>query len=287
MRHVFVNGEQVLKDGEHTGATPGRVVRGPGYQMRAFESQYAEPVSQLLWLGDALTYEGDYQNFNFKKQHIPDLIRMATDRRLHQYLQETTQVWAGVHAWRVLGQLQAVEAADALTQLFNSFDEMVVSELPVVYTMIGMPAIPALTTYLTDEAKFPIGRGMAVACLRMMGEQLGNDVYDLVESIFVEQLKKHEANDSLLNGFLVEALNGMESDLAVPVIVEAEDAGHVMAFGAADDEDSEDEELRSRRFDGMPIQMSRKPKKAAANKKAKRKQAAKSRKQNRKGRKGR
>ena len=32
MLHVFVNGEQVLKDGEHTGATPGRVVRGPGYK---------------------------------------------------------------------------------------------------------------------------------------------------------------------------------------------------------------------------------------------------------------
>ncbi|MCH8867043.1 MAG: D-aminoacylase [Proteobacteria bacterium] len=31
MVHVFVNGEQVLKDGEHTGAMPGRVVRGPGY----------------------------------------------------------------------------------------------------------------------------------------------------------------------------------------------------------------------------------------------------------------
>ena len=30
--HVFVNGTQVLKDGEHTGAKPGRVVRGPGYQ---------------------------------------------------------------------------------------------------------------------------------------------------------------------------------------------------------------------------------------------------------------
>jgi N-acyl-D-amino-acid deacylase len=30
MRHVFVNGVQVLKDGEHTGATPGRFVRGPG-----------------------------------------------------------------------------------------------------------------------------------------------------------------------------------------------------------------------------------------------------------------
>lgn len=32
MLHVFVNGSQVLKDGEHTGALPGRVVRGPGYK---------------------------------------------------------------------------------------------------------------------------------------------------------------------------------------------------------------------------------------------------------------
>jgi N-acyl-D-amino-acid deacylase len=31
MVHVFVNGVQVLKDGEHTGAKPGRVVRGPGW----------------------------------------------------------------------------------------------------------------------------------------------------------------------------------------------------------------------------------------------------------------
>jgi len=30
--HVFVNGTQVLKDGEHTGAKPGRVVRGPGWK---------------------------------------------------------------------------------------------------------------------------------------------------------------------------------------------------------------------------------------------------------------
>jgi N-acyl-D-amino-acid deacylase len=29
---VFVNGEQVLKDGEHTGAKPGRFVKGPGYK---------------------------------------------------------------------------------------------------------------------------------------------------------------------------------------------------------------------------------------------------------------
>ena len=30
MKHIFVNGVQVLKDGEHTGATPGRALWGPG-----------------------------------------------------------------------------------------------------------------------------------------------------------------------------------------------------------------------------------------------------------------
>ena len=34
VRHVFVNGVQVLSDGRHTGATPGRVVRGPGWRGR-------------------------------------------------------------------------------------------------------------------------------------------------------------------------------------------------------------------------------------------------------------
>lgn len=32
VEHVFVNGEQVLENGNHTGKRPGRVVRGPGYK---------------------------------------------------------------------------------------------------------------------------------------------------------------------------------------------------------------------------------------------------------------
>jgi N-acyl-D-amino-acid deacylase len=32
VNNVFVNGTEVLKDGQHTGATPGRVVYGPGYK---------------------------------------------------------------------------------------------------------------------------------------------------------------------------------------------------------------------------------------------------------------
>ena len=32
VKNVFVNGTEVLRDGQHTGATPGRVVYGPGYK---------------------------------------------------------------------------------------------------------------------------------------------------------------------------------------------------------------------------------------------------------------
>ncbi|HJU64829.1 MAG TPA: D-aminoacylase [Gemmatimonadaceae bacterium] len=32
IRHVFVNGTEVVRDGKHTGARPGRVVRGPGWR---------------------------------------------------------------------------------------------------------------------------------------------------------------------------------------------------------------------------------------------------------------
>ena len=34
VRHVFVNGTAVVRDGRHTGAKPGRIVRGPGYRRR-------------------------------------------------------------------------------------------------------------------------------------------------------------------------------------------------------------------------------------------------------------
>ena len=31
---VFINGVQVLKNNEHTGASPGRFLKGPGYKKR-------------------------------------------------------------------------------------------------------------------------------------------------------------------------------------------------------------------------------------------------------------
>src|SRR5205823_8821512 len=32
VRHVFVNGVEIVRDGQHTGAKPGRIVRGPAWR---------------------------------------------------------------------------------------------------------------------------------------------------------------------------------------------------------------------------------------------------------------
>jgi N-acyl-D-amino-acid deacylase len=37
--HVLVNGVRVLENGEHTGAKPGRVVRGPGWDGKTTASR--------------------------------------------------------------------------------------------------------------------------------------------------------------------------------------------------------------------------------------------------------
>ena len=53
MVHVFVNGTQVLRDGEHTGAKPGQVVRGPGWvgwKKSSARSSSSQTLHQLRFI---------------------------------------------------------------------------------------------------------------------------------------------------------------------------------------------------------------------------------------------
>ncbi len=46
VRHVFVNGGQVLNNGQHTGAKPGRVVRGPGWKKAKPSANRSRPAER-------------------------------------------------------------------------------------------------------------------------------------------------------------------------------------------------------------------------------------------------
>jgi hypothetical protein len=136
---------------------------------------YTPPVDRLLTYGDARTlilWPG-YLELGFEPEHIPELIRMATDPRLNGADSDSLEVWAPIHAWRALGQLHAEAASVPLLSLFDELDanEWILEEMPDVYGQIGPAAIPALTGYLAQASHLPFSYVAASACLKEIGRQ--------------------------------------------------------------------------------------------------------------------
>src|SRR5262249_30831408 len=101
---------------------------------------YPEPVARLLTLGDPGGLGGewpDYLGFGLRAEHVPDLIRMATDPALNLGDPDSPEVWAPLHAWRVLGELKGVEGIGPLLALLENEDmeddDWVREELPGVF----------------------------------------------------------------------------------------------------------------------------------------------------------
>src|SRR5436305_13614282 len=123
-----------------------------GFKMSAVS--YPSPVDKLLTCGDPWEVRANpkdwpqYLELGIGPEHIPDLIRMATDGELRWAEEDSDEVWAPIHAWRTLGALHAEEAIEPLLSLFKNIeeydDEWALEELPDVYGMIGPAAIPAL-----------------------------------------------------------------------------------------------------------------------------------------------
>jgi N-acyl-D-amino-acid deacylase len=227
MQHVFVNGVQVLKDGDHTGAKPGRVVRGPGYGKKPFEGSYPVALHPLLTLG--ADYDGMYDEFRLDKQYIPDLIRIATDARLHTFDPENALSFAPVHAARRLAMLGAKEAIEPLVKQLGGISMHVIMNFPDVFGVLGKDAIPALTAYMTDVNNMTFARVGAAVSLRFVAETaLDETTYLIVESILIGQLKKYQEEFPALNSGIVNALVNMESTAAADVIAEAYQARMVM-----------------------------------------------------------
>ena len=189
--------------------------------------QYSEPVNTLLTFG-SISYPGDnwsdYLKLGLSKEHIPELITMLKDESLHRADSNTDAVWAPVHAWRTLGQLQAVEAIPALLdQLFRIEeynDDWVSEELPEVFAMIGIPAIPGLTQYLGDSQHSVYARVSAANSLTKIGKLYPETRQSCINAL-EETLKQYRHNDPSLNGFLVSYLVNLKAVEALTTIQQA------------------------------------------------------------------
>jgi len=84
--------------------------------------QYSAPVNKLLTYGRAHDVHdwSHYLNLGFSQEHIAELITMLADESLRNAESTGDEMWAPIHAWRILGQLRAAEAIPArLDQLYR------------------------------------------------------------------------------------------------------------------------------------------------------------------------
>ena len=124
---------------------------------------YDPPVDRLFTLdpppGPAAAWP-DYLALGLGREHVPALVRMATDPALSRSTDER-ELWAPLHAWRALGQLGDPAAAAPLLDFLAALDEdedYAREELPTVLGLLGPTVLPSLAAFL--------GRRDCAACFR-------------------------------------------------------------------------------------------------------------------------
>ncbi len=184
---------------------------------------YHDPVAKLLTYGNCHEMDlNDWPDYpatvGLTDADIPELIRMATDPMLWELESEQLEVWAPIHAWRSLGQLQAEAAIAPLTQLFQDRDiDWMTEEMPKVYAMFGPSAIPVLADYLGDPTHESWARNTAVDCLK----EIAKAHPERREACIAPMLKQLEAftdNDDDLNTILIGDLLDLKVVEAAPLM---------------------------------------------------------------------
>lgn len=261
---------------------------------------YTPPVAQLLTLGECRIREWpNYLELGLSQEHVPELIRMATDPALNWGDPDSSDVWAPVHAWRALGQLRATPAIEPLLPLLEELDDSdwAAEELPEVYGMIGKAAIPALRDYLADTANEMWPRITAAHALERIAAHHPEARAECV-AVLTQQLEHFATQDPSFNASLIGFLLDLKAVEAAPLMERAFAAERVDLMVQGDWEDVQIELGLKQERDtprprltpfgfldqpaAAPDRAKRKSKDTAAAKaKAKRKQAKASRRKNR------
>src|SRR3990172_1887216 len=196
------------------------------YSGHEMNPPYPPPVDQLLTLDMPDVSGGrDSLALGLGPEHIPDLIRLATDEKLRwEAADDDPALWAPIHAWVALGQLRAEAAVEPLLSQLRHVDEhdddWAGEELPRVFGMIGPAAIPALAAYLTDNRRGLWARVAAASGLKEIGQRRLEARAECAAAL-TRTLEQFADNDPALNGAVVSDLIDLKAVEAAPVIEQA------------------------------------------------------------------
>ncbi|GAB4531585.1 MAG: hypothetical protein Kow0063_11060 [Anaerolineae bacterium] len=210
------------------------------------DNEYPPIVAQLITLGETqIDTEMDYLSLGLTREHIPALLRLVQDEVLRTLPWDEDSnvppgVYAQVHAWRALTQLNAQEAIpvflDLLYLIDDEDDDFVSEEIPIMLGRLGAAAIEPCLAYLQNGSHGLYARVAAAYALAQIGRQHPEE-RDACIKVLAAALKTWEDNDETLNGFLVSYLIDLQAVEHLDLIRSAFEADKVDEFIVGDFED--------------------------------------------------
>jgi hypothetical protein len=204
---------------------------------------YNPPVGRLITLGEIPFGKEwpDYRSHGIGPEHIPELIRLVQDKELVLKPEENPEVYAQVHAWRVLGQLRAEAAVEPLLEILSEqehidWDDWITEEVPKVLGMIGPPALAATATRLEMERRnedTPCYYAAALGEIATRHPETREEVVNQLTA-YLDHAREH---DPSMNGLIIAELLNLNAVEAWPVIEKAfatDNVDIMMAGDAAD-----------------------------------------------------
>ncbi|MCG2783573.1 MAG: DUF1186 family protein [Anaerolineae bacterium] len=195
------------------------------------EHNYTKPVAKLLSLGDKKLRTNrwmDYLSLGLTSEDIPELIRLAQDTEMAELPWENNEplpeVFGQIHAWRVLGQLRAVEAIPVLLGILHEVDDdqndWAGEDIPEALGLIGAPAIAPCLEYLQDLTQQTYAR---VAVANALAEIVTRHPETRAECIqaLMTALENYLGNGETVNAFIISYLMDLKAVEAAPLVEKA------------------------------------------------------------------
>jgi hypothetical protein len=196
---------------------------------------YEPPVAEPLSYGEA---EGNtskdwpnyVQDLGLTANHVPVLIQMVQDEQLWKLfmgnfdredefidagIDPEAALWAPIHAWRSLGQLQAIEAIDPLVQILQQHDlDWCWEELPQVFGLMGAGALDPLEELLSTKIDY----NNKITLVEGMGRiaKTFPELRDRTVEALTRQLSQFKTHHRSVNGSIIAQLLDFKATEAVP-----------------------------------------------------------------------
>ncbi len=196
--------------------------------LRPNTAPYLPPLDALIALGDPRNTKVLLSRHapDVRQEHLPDLLRMVRDRGLYTSNGDTDQVWAPLHAFYALAELDVSAVVPELLPLFDLKDDRYQGELPDLLGKIGAPALEPLRIFLAERARWGFGHWHACGALEQIAVQ-HPQLREQAVAILCDLLRDAEHYHEAACTGAVDALIELRAVAALPLIRRAFELGKI------------------------------------------------------------